>query len=351
MMKIKKALITLLCLFIPSKKLRKKIRDKFYGRDIIKTLNHDYAGKIYLPLYNLDYPISSEEPEIYNKDGEKLKTFFIRDLHCAQKPNAITSKYFVTDRFNFGLKTHFYTHQAMLETMGNPEKKYGFLLESKTIVPEDYKIFDKNKGLNKDFDLIFTSDAEIINKYDNARLFMNYAAPWYGTEKGGGTLNPNAYENKPKKVSICSSNKVLCDLNIKRIEVAKYLKNNNLADTFGNFDGGKLVKIAETLTDYKFSIILENSIEPYFFTQKLTDCFASMTIPIYLGATEIDKFFNPDGIIQISSKDLDNIENILKQCTKEEYEARIPAIIDNYNRVQKYKNVWDKLYEDYLKDT
>ena len=36
----------------------------------------------------------------------------------------------------------------MLETMGNPDKKYGFLLESKTIVPEDYKIFDKNKGPN-----------------------------------------------------------------------------------------------------------------------------------------------------------------------------------------------------------
>ena len=44
-------------------------------------------------------------------------------------------------------------------------------------------------------------------------------------------------------------------------------------------------------------------------------------------------------------------EEINKQITKEEYEARIPAIIDNYNRVQKYKNVWDKLYEDYLKDT
>lgn len=351
MMKIKKALITLLCLFVPSKNLRKKIRDKFYGRNIIKTLNHDYAGKIYLPLYNLDYPISSTEPDIYNKYGEKLRTFFIRDIHIAHSPEDICSRYFVTDRFNFGLKTHFYTHQAMLETMGNPDKKYGFLFESMTIVPEDYKIFDKHKGLNKDFDLIFTSDAKILNKYNNARLFLIFASPWYCTQTGGGILNPKAYENKFKNISICSSNKTLCDLNKKRIEISKYLKKNNLADTFGTFDGGNFIKIADTLTHYRYSIIIENSIEPYFFTQKLTDCFASMTIPIYLGATEIDKFFNTDGIIQISLKDLDNIENILKQCTIEEYEARIPAMIDNYNRVQKYFNVWDKLYEDYLKDT
>lgn len=348
-MKIKDLLIKFVCLFIPDKKLRKKIRNKFYGRDIIKTLNHDYAGKIYLPIYDLDNQIFSEEPEIYNKYGEKLKTFFIRDLHCAHSVY-INSKYFFVDRYNFGLKTHFYTHQAMLETMGHPDKKYGFLLESKTIVPDDYKIFDKNRGLDKDFDLIFTSDAEILDKYDNARLFMNYATPWFGHKIGGGTLNPNAYENKTKDISICSSNKEFCIQNKRRKNLAKYLKKNNLADTFGTFDGGGFIKIADTLTDYRYSIIMENSLEKYYFTEELTNCFASMTIPVYLGAAEIGKFFNTDGIIQITLKDLDNIENILKQCTKEEYEARIPAIIDNYERVKKYENVWDSLYEDYLKN-
>ena len=342
MQKIKKFLITLLCLFIPAKKIRKLIRNKLYGRDIIKTLNHDYSGKIYLPLYNLDYPISSTEPDIYNKYGEKLRTFFIRDIHAAQIPERISSRYFVTDRFNFGLKTHFYTHQAMLETMGNPDKKYGILIESKIIVPEDYKIFDKHKGLNKDFDLIFTYDANILDKYDNAKYVPFCSNSWYNN------LNPNIYQEKTKNISILSSNKTQCELHKARLKLAQYLKRNHLADTFGTFDGGNYVNIADTLTDYRFSFAIENAIEPYFFTERITSCFASMTIPIYLGATEIGKFFNTDGIIQISLKDLDNIENILKQCTKEEYEARIPAMIDNYNRVQKYFNVWDKLYEDYL---
>ena len=346
--KIKKILITFLCLFIPFKKFRKKIRDKFYNRDIIKTLNHDYSGKIYIPLYNLDYPMNSEEPEIYNAKGEKLKTFFIRDLQLANSPY-INSKYFQFDRFNFGLKTHFYTHQAMLETMGSPDKKYGLLIESKAIVPNDYKIFDKNKGLNKDFDLIFTYDTEILNKYDNSRFVPFCADLWYGAKIGGGILNPKAYETKTKNVSICSSDKIQCELHKIRLNLAKKLKKENLADTFGTFDGGNFVNIADTLTDYRYSFAIENIIEPYFFTERLLNCFAAMTIPIYIGATEIDKFFNTDGIIQINIKDIDNIENILKKCTKEEYESRIPAIIDNYNRVLEYtKIVWDRLYENYL---
>lgn len=72
-------------------------------------------------------------------------------------------------------------------------------------------------------------------------------------------------------------------------------------------------------------------------------------MPVYLWTTEIDKFFNPDGIIKITTKDYDNIEEILKQCTKEEYERRLPAILDNYQRVQSYRNIWDKLYEEHLR--
>ena len=347
--KIKKLLINLLCMFIPSKPLRKKVRNKLNGTDIIKTLNHKHYGKIYLPLYNLEYAQSEEEPEIYNEDGERMRTFFIRDLQCAQSPLGIKSKYFLTDRFNFGLKTHFYSHQAMLETMGNPDKKFGFLFESMAIVPEDYKIFDKHKGLNKDFDLIFTYDEKILNKYDNAVFVPFCANVWYGTF-GGGERNPEVYKNKSKNISICSSDKTQCELHVVRLNLAKKLKKENLADTFGTFDGGSFINIADTLTDYRYSFAIENIIEPYFFTERLLNCFASMTIPIYIGANKIDEFFNPDGIIKVSVKDLDNIENIIKQCTKEEYEARIPAIIDNYNRVQSYyNNRWDDLYQKYFK--
>ena len=145
-------------------------------------------------------------------------------------------------------------------------------------------------------------------------------------------------------MSIVSSDKRMCPYHDYRIELANKCRRDCLADAFGTFDGGKMIKISEALTDYRYSVVIENDISPYFFTQKITDCFLSMTIPIYFGATAIGEFFNEDGIIKITPRT--DIEKVLKGCTKNEYEARLPAIIDNFNRVQRYRNMWDYLYDE-----
>ena len=113
---------------------------------------------------------------------------------------------------------------------------------------------------------------------------------------------------------------------------------------------GGYVNCEITLQKYRYSIIIENDVTPYFFTEKITNCFAAQTIPIYLGATEIHKFFNPEGIITISLKDLDHIEDILKQCTPEEYERRLPAVLDNFERVKQFEDTTEYMYQQDLKD-
>ena len=40
----------------------------------------------------------------------------------------------------------------------------------------------------------------------------------------------------------------------------------------------------------------------FYFTEKLLDCFATGTIPVYLGAPDIGKVFNIDGIITLSDE-------------------------------------------------
>ncbi|MDE7247352.1 MAG: hypothetical protein K2N43_05655, partial [Lachnospiraceae bacterium] len=100
--------------------------------------------------------------------------------------------------------------------------------------------------------------------------------------------------------------------------------------------------------DYRYSIIIENDISDYFFTEKITNCFASQTIPIYLGARKIDRYFDADGIIAVTEKQLANIEDVLKTCTRENYEARVQAVLRNYERVREYVNMQDYLYEHYL---
>ncbi len=304
-----------------------------------RIYNKSY-GFIYLPCYP-KYSIQPGSSNLYNEYGEKLEEIFIRDEIWASNPYR-KSRYFVFDRYNIGLKTHLYTHRFILETVGKPDRKFACLVESENITPHDYKMFDQYKGLNKDFDLILTHSAQILDKYENARF-----APFCASLFGSSVVDKNHYLNKTKDVSILSSWKRYTPLNIFRVELAEKCKREHLADTYGTFDGGRSVNIQTTLKDYRYTISIENAITPYFFTEKIIAPFANQTIPIYLGATEIDKFFNPDGIIKITQKS--DIEKVLKQCTKEEYERRLPAILDNYERAKEYYEPWDYVYKNYLK--
>ena len=286
-----------------------------------------------------EYKIDGTMPRIYNAEGCLLETYFIKNRHSRHAPYGHEGKYFFWDRYNYGLDTHFYGPESMMGTLGNPKVKYGMLTESRTIVPQDYEVFHKHKGLEKEFRYIFSYDDRILNEVGNARF--------YGREKQF-KWDDDAYLKKSKGVSIVSSAKKVCHLHNVRIELSQYCKRNHLADTFGTFDGGKNCLIDESLTDYRYSIIIENDISDYFFTEKITNCFAAQTIPVYLGARKIDQYFNADGIIAVTEKQLTDIESVLKGCTKEAYEEKLPAVLDNYNRAREYVNMQDYLYEKYL---
>jgi hypothetical protein len=305
---------------------------------------HKIYGKVYMPIYNIVAPLNNNHPNIYNSDGKKMDVYFIRDFTSAHLVYSF-SRYFEWDRYNFGLDTHFYTHNSMLETMGKPIKRYGMLIESEVIVPDDYKIFERNKGLENDFDLIFTYSDKILDSIPNARYVPYYIKSWYNSSEMGLEA-ANQYKHKYKNISAIASGKAIVPMHKYRNAVALQCKTKQLADTYGKFDGGRYFETYEPYRDYRFSIVIENEITPYGFTEKITNCFDAMTIPVYSGATKINNLFNPDGIICFDMND--DIEGVLKQCTKELYEERIPAIIDNYNRVNKGKTGLDIMYEKYL---
>ena len=77
-----------------------------------------------------------------------------------------------------------------------------------------------------------------------------------------------------------------------------------------------------------FHIAVENSQNLNYYTDKIVDCFATKTIPIYWGAPNIEEYFNKDGIITFKNeKDLIKIINNL---TEEDYKSRLEAIEENY---------------------
>lgn len=90
---------------------------------------------------------------------------------------------------------------------------------------------------------------------------------------------------------------------------------------------------------FQFSIVVENSRQDNYFTEKLLDCFLCKTIPIYWGCPNIGDFFSLDGILVINGGDIDvlkQLEKILRTCDSAKYESIISAIEYNYQEAFKY---------------
>ena len=117
-----------------------------------------------------EYKIDGTMPKIYNAQGRPLETYFIKNRHSRHAPFGREGKYFFWDRYNYGLSTHFYGPESMARPLGKPTVKYGMLTESRTIVPQDYEVFHKHKGLEKEFRYVFTYDEKILDELENARF-------------------------------------------------------------------------------------------------------------------------------------------------------------------------------------
>lgn len=291
-----------------------------------------------------------KEPSIFNADGEQMRVFYLQD-------NASTYSYSFTagreshkifwDRDNLLLPIHFYTHEEIFNTQKTARKKFGYVLEPESCKPELYKSLYESPKTVGEFDVIFTHSAKLLDKYENAKLYLGQGV-WYGTEIGGGILDPEAYRHKDLGISMVSSNKTILESHRLRISIAKEMKKRGILDTFGAFDGGPSIKIADALSRYRFSIALENEISDYYFTEKILNCFAAMTIPVYAGANRIGEFFNMDGIIRFDKyASADDMAKTISICTPAYYEEHIDAVIDNYNRVQKLLCMDDYIYEEY----
>ena len=91
-----------------------------------------------------------------------------------------------------------------------------------------------------------------------------------------------------------------------------------------------------------FSFIVENTSHHNYFTEKITDCIILNCIPIYWGCTNIEKYYNPEGIVQVYSDD-DAIEKI-NQLTPEFYNERLDIIKSNQQKAIGYANYVQRIY-------
>ena len=73
----------------------------------------------------------------------------------------------------------------------------------------------------------------------------------------------------------------------------------------------------EVLSSSKYAIAYENFNNPYYWTEKISDCFLSYTLPLYFGCTDISRYFPQNSYIQFDPKDK-HIDLFFKELLKSE---------------------------------
>ena len=120
-------------------------------------------------------------------------------------------------------------------------------------------------------------------------------------------------------------------------KLSKYKK----VDMGGNCKNNINKKITDKiqfLSNYKFSIAMENSEGDGYLTEKIVDSFLAGTIPIYYGDYMLDEIINPKTYILIKGvKDMDE---------KIEYIKKIDNDINLYKSIMKEKPILDDNFVD-----
>jgi len=102
----------------------------------------------------------------------------------------------------------------------------------------------------------------------------------------------------------------------------------------------------DVVFDNMFHIAIENVHMDNFFTEKITDCFMTKTVPVYKGAKNIGGFFNPNGILSFDT--VDEAIAICNNLTMDRYFDMMPSIEENYQRALKYVDYNKQLIERIL---
>lgn len=137
-------------------------------------------------------------------------------------------------------------------------------------------------------------------------------------------------------ISMIASNKRITEGQNLRVQWAEMLEGQ--VDLYGR-GFNEIENKEDGLCDYMFSVVIENGFYESYFTEKILDCFASGTIPVYMGSPDIGKYFNTDGIIQLTEE---------FDISDEIYYNKMNAIKDNLERCKQYEVLEDFIFLNYL---
>jgi len=216
----------------------------------------------------------------------------------------------------------------------NPNK-FLWICESKGIIPQQIKFLKENAAnIQSAYKKIFVHDYDLLELGPTFSYCPPAANSTWVVDRG---IHP-----KTKLVSMVSSGKAMCSGHQFRNNMMQQFQNSGYPIDYYGRAFNPFAKKEDVLKDYCFSITIENEKYSNYYTEKLMDCFACGTIPIYHGTPQVEKMFNMDGIILLDDKFDINMLSV------DLYHSKIDAIKDNFERCMKHQSSDDYLYDRIL---
>lgn len=170
----------------------------------------------------------------------------------------------------------------------------GWLLEPREYKPGNY---ERAASLLPRLDMLLTHDQRLLDSYPDKVRRVPFGGCWIPEAQWG-------MRSKGDGVCQIVSGKGFMPGHLLRHEIARDFK--PLVCSYGSGVGTWISyeERAACLIRYPFAIVVENSRAPNFWTEKIADCFAVGTIPIYHGCPNLTEFgFDMSGVIPFESID------------------------------------------------
>ena len=145
---------------------------------------------------------------------------------------------------------------------------------------------------------------------------------------------------KKNMASLIASNQNRLTGHKLRHEVVQHIKNNNFNVSVIGRGYRPFENKEDGLKSYRYSIVIENTSELDYFTEKGIDACLLETIPIYWGAPNISKYFDTRGFIVCEN--IDQILQAIRTISIDDYNSKVEWIMKNKVKAAYHANCFKR---------
>jgi hypothetical protein len=148
---------------------------------------------------------------------------------------------------------------------------------------------------------------------------------------------------KQNRISVVCSKNLSLPGHFRRMAFLEKLMAHPVSQYIDLFGGGyrPIPDKWDAIAPYKYHLVLENSVVPDYWSEKLGDAFLGYAYPIYYGCPNITNYFNAESLKKIDIENFDQTVAILRNLLSDDkYNDYLPAIIDARNKVLDDYNIF-----------